>query len=225
MELRIKKVESARGLAPENIPALLDEVGVEFHEIACDNWNWSKCNPNVKFRIAHFSDGLVLHFKVSEGEVRAVETADNGRVWEDSCCEFFVSPDGDDFYYNFECNCIGTLLLHGGKKGDRPDAPTGIYSLVRRWSSLGSQPLDIPSSTLVSASLETQPIDWELVEVIPAAALFRHEIGSFDGKVMKANFYKCGDNLPHPHFLSWSPIDLPEPAFHCPQFFGNIIFE
>ncbi|WP_262895053.1 carbohydrate-binding family 9-like protein, partial [Parabacteroides distasonis] len=26
----------------------------------------------------------------------------------------------------------------------------------------------------------------------------------------------------NPHFVSWSPIDLPEPNFHCPEFFGEI---
>ena len=38
------------------------------------------------------------------------------------------------------------------------------------------------------------------------------------------NFYKCADETMNPHFVSWSPIDLPEPNFHCPEFFGNIHF-
>jgi hypothetical protein len=25
--------------------------------------------------------------------------------------------------------------------------------------------------------------------------------------------------------LSWNPIDLPSPCFHCPDFFGEIVFE
>ena len=40
------------------------------------------------------------------------------------------------------------------------------------------------------------------------------------GGVLYANFYKCGDDTPQPHFISWSPIDLPKPDFHAPQFFG-----
>ena len=36
------------------------------------------------------------------------------------------------------------------------------------------------------------------------------------------NFYKCADETMNPHFVSWSPIDLPEPNFHCPEFFGEI---
>ena len=37
--------------------------------------------------------------------------------------------------------------------------------------------------------------------------------------------YKCGDKLQTPHFLSWAPIDLPKPKFHCPEFFGELVFE
>jgi hypothetical protein len=40
-----------------------------------------------------------------------------------------------------------------------------------------------------------------------------------------ANFYKCGDETPEPHFLSWNPIDLPKPNFHVPQFFGQLELE
>ena len=39
------------------------------------------------------------------------------------------------------------------------------------------------------------------------------------------NLYKCGDNLSHPHFLSWQPIDTPQPDFHRPEFFAAGKFE
>jgi hypothetical protein len=41
---------------------------------------------------------------------------------------------------------------------------------------------------------------------------------------MAANFYKCGNKTVHKHYLSWSPIDLGEPNFHCPEYFGVIRF-
>ena len=34
--------------------------------------------------------------------------------------------------------------------------------------------------------------------------------------------YMCSDDLPVPHFISWSPIHTPEPSFHQPIFFGEI---
>ena len=48
---------------------------------------------------------------------------------------------------------------------------------------------------------------------------------SGDGLKVKGNVYKCGDMLPHPHFLSFFPIDLPKPDFHRPDFFGSVEFE
>lgn len=212
----IKKIDIPASGNLADVPALLDAAGVGFAPVSHDNWHWSDRNPVVKVRAAHASDFMVLHFHVSDNELRAVETADDGRVWEDSCVEFFVSPEGNDFYYNFECNCIGTLLLHGGPAGgDRPSAPSEVYGSVRRWSSLGTGAFE--------AHEEVR--EWDLVEMIPASALFRHDIKSFDGLSMKGNFYKCGDLLPHPHFLSWAPIELPKPMFHCPQFFDAIEFE
>ena len=44
-------------------------------------------------------------------------------------------------------------------------------------------------------------------------------------KEIKANFYKCGDELQTPHFLSWNPIQIEQPDFHRPDFFGTLEFE
>jgi len=41
----------------------------------------------------------------------------------------------------------------------------------------------------------------------------------------RVNFYKCADDTSHPHWLTWSPVDLPEPNFHHPQSFGILQFE
>jgi hypothetical protein len=66
---------------------------------------------------------------------------------------------------------------------------------------------------------------WEVALVIPYSAFFLHDITSLDGKTLRANFYKCGDKLQTPHFLSWNPIGLEKPNFHCPEFFGTLHFE
>lgn len=215
-ELKIARLSALKGIAPQDVPALFDKSGIIFNEIACDDWNWSDRNPKVQFRVAHCGDALAIHFRVSDNELRAVAVGNGGRVWEDSCCEFFVSPESDDFYYNFECSCIGTLWLHGGRKGeDRPEAPECVFDTVKRWSTIGSEPFEAVE----------KDCEWDLVEIIPATALFKHSIKDFSGMKMSANFYKCGDLLPHPHYLSWAPIELPKPAFHCPEFFSKISFE
>ena len=197
------------------VPELLDKAGIPFEHVACDNWKWSDRNPVVTFRFVHCSDKIYLHFHIVETEIIARAAEDDGRVWEDSCCEFFLSPDRNDWYYNFECNCIGTLVLHGGLRGgNRPSGPAEAYSAVRRFTTLGREPI----------GLKTGRFEWDLVEEISVSALWNHDIKSLDGLTMAANFYKCGDALAHPHYLSWNPIDLPKPLFHCPEFFRPILF-
>ena len=213
--LVIKKIE-AKAVEAAAVPALMDAAGIEFNPIACVNWKEYPYQPDVKFRAAHTGDAILLHYQVTEASVRAVATADDGRVWEDACVEFFLSPESNDFYYNFECNCAAKLLLHGGPAGgERPSAAEDVLKSVKRWASLGTEPFEE----------RVGECSWEVALVIPASAIFRHEIADLNGKAMRANFYKCGDLLQTPHFLSWSPIDLPQPKFHCPEFFGEIVFE
>ena len=213
--LTIKKI-NASAVEASAVPALMDAAGIEFNPIATVNWGDFPYQPEVKFRAAHTGDALLLHYQVTEASVRAVALADDGRVWEDSCVECFLSPEGNDFYYNFECNCAAKLLLHGGPAGgERPTASEEVLKSVQRWASLGTEPFEE----------KVGECTWQIALVIPASAIFRHEIADFNGKTMRGNFYKCGDKLQTPHFLSWSPIDLPRPKFHCPEFFGELIFE
>ena len=213
--LVIKKIETG-AVEASAVPTLFDAQGIEWNAIACVNWAEFPYQPEVKFRAAHTGDAILLHYLVTEASVRAVAAADDGRVWEDACVEFFLSPEGNDFYYNFECNCATKLLLHGGPAGgERPTASEEVLKSVKRWSSLGTEPFEE----------RVGECTWEVALVIPASAIFRHEIETFNGKTMRANFYKCGDKLQTPHFLSWAPIELPKPKFHCPEFFGELVFE
>ncbi|MDE6137165.1 MAG: hypothetical protein K2F97_06800, partial [Muribaculaceae bacterium] len=49
----------------------------------------------------------------------------------------------------------------------------------------------------------------------------------YEGKPveMRGNFYKCASATSQPHYLSWNPIDTPEPDFHRPEFFGKLILQ
>ena len=99
--LSVKKVMCTASPEGEAVPSLLDENGIEFQPLDVVNWKDYPYKPEVSFRIAHTGREILLHYKVKEASVRAVASGDNGRVWEDACVEFFVSPEGDDRYYNF----------------------------------------------------------------------------------------------------------------------------
>lgn len=211
-ELNVKKVSAAH-IPVEAIPALLDEEKIAFQSIASVNWKEYPYAPEVQFRIAYTQDAILLHYKVKEASVRAMAGHDNGPVWEDACVEFFSIPAEDGIYYNIECNCAGTLLVGAGAgREGRQHAPQEILDRVQRWSSLGRE------------AFEERVEDgmWEVALIIPFTTFFLHQINSLEGKSIRANFYKCGDALKTPHFLSWNPIDLPSPNFHCLQFFGTI---
>ena len=60
---------------------------------------------------------------------------------------------------------------------------------------------------------------------IPLATFFHDDLSALSGRRARANFYKCGDRLSKPHFLAYFPIGLPQPDFHCPDFFGDLVFE
>ena len=66
---------------------------------------------------------------------------------------------------------------------------------------------------------------WSLMLGLPTSIMHQHKVESWDGLQLKVNLYKCGDNLSKPHFLSWQPIALPQPCFHCPEFFTAIELE
>mgnify|MGYP000828714434 CR=1 FL=1 len=213
--MKVKKISSANVEAC-SLPKLFDEEKIDFQPVQCVNWAEYPYKPKVSFRIAHTKDSILLHFKVREESVRAKYGEDNGSVWTDSCVEFFSVPAGDGVYYNMECNCAGRLLIGAGaERSNRQHASQEILDKVQRWSSLGREDFEE----------RVGECNWEVALVIPYSAFFLHNITSLDGKAIRANFYKCGDKLQTPHFLSWNPIGLEKPNFHCPEFFGALRFE
>lgn len=212
-ELIVTKI-NASGIKASELSTKLSECNVAYQPLDIVNWESYPYRPEVSFRIAYTDEAILLNYKVKEASVRAHYGEDNGRVWTDSCVEFFISPAGDDVYYNLECNCIGTILLGGGAIGDRRHASQEIMDKIERWSSLGNE----------TFGERVGEVGWEVSLVIPYETFFRHEIASLQGETVRANFYKCGDELATPHFVSWSPILLEKPNFHCPEFFGRLRF-
>ncbi len=116
-------------------------------------------------------------------------------------------------YYNFEFNCAGTCLLGFGKsRNKRHQLPEELIGRIRHQSSL-----------MPPAGAEAD-ISWELTVEIPFDVFNYHQITSLNGKKVRANVYKCGDDLPEPHFLAWNNIKTEVPDFHRPEFFGSMEF-
>lgn len=205
------KAQYISGLETLSDSALHEALsGLESHVIDNVNWQEFPYRPSVNFRMACSDKAVAILFEVTENHVKAVAMENNGPVWEDSCVEFFAQwPDGKH-YTNFEMNCAGTLLA--AKRTSRHDpAPftPEQMAMIRRITSLPHREIDSKSAGQ----------SWWAIEVVP------YEAFGYDVKPesIRANLYKCGDKCDQVHFLSWSPIGLPSPDFHCPAFFGEII--
>lgn len=184
------------------------------HSISSQNWVEAS-DVHAKFSIRHDGTSIYLYYQVEEPEIRAVNTKYNSPVWEDSCVEFFLAFGGDDGYYNFEINAIGTVL--------------GAFGIDRNKRFHLADSLLMTIETI--PSLERKPIEnkegrtfWSMQLIIPVRVFHFSKIKNLSGVDAKANFYKCGDKLKHPHFLSWKPVLTSTPDFHSPGYFGQLYF-
>lgn len=192
------------------------ELEIEALQLEVVNWKDFPYKPDVSVRIAYNENELFLRYKVNEQAIKAEITENNGPVWTDSCVEFFLSPEGNDEYYNLEMTCIGTALLGFRKKGEPATHATGEQiASIRRISSLGDRPF----------SEQKMNTKWDITIAIPWEVFFNHALRPLQGKKMRGNFYKCGDGLTVPHFVSWTKIKTDKPSFHVPESFGGLEFE
>ena len=176
--------------------------------------------PPTRIRLLYDAEGLCLHFHVADRYVRAAIQEHQGKVYQDSCVEFFFSPTGrgTEGYFNLEMNCGGFMLFRWRKApGDEPVA-INIHD-IRRMDLVPSLPHHLPDEI-------QEPVTWRLVCHIPFAVLQNYS-GFYPpraGDIWRANFHKCADACSYPHWLCWSPILSPKINFHQPHFFGKLIF-
>ncbi len=212
-ELVIKKWNTPENASWEIITSSLELSS--WNDIDVVNWPEYNYHPLVQFRMMYSDTEILLQYRVKEKYIRAVATHDHGEVWKDSCVEFFVAPANDGIYYNFEFNCCGVCLLAAGtSRHGREKAPLEVVTQTRRLPSLGR-------NIFQERTINT---DWNIVLAIPYSCFFKHPEYSPTGKNVRANFYKCGDDLTEPHYLSWNPIGTEKPDFHRPEYFGLLHF-
>lgn len=209
--LNVPYLASLSGASLEEVSMALNAL--ERHKIDQQPWSEFAYKPTVSFSIAHSGDMLLLKYFVLESTVKALYTQPNDPVYEDSCVEFFVAIEGDQRYYNFEFNVIGTCKLnYGPNRNNR--------KLISKQAIL-----DIMFITSITNGNADGNIRWEITVAIPLTTFTEHNLTSLHGVACKGNFYKCGDELPIPHFLAWNNITTPLPDFHVPESFAEILFE
>jgi hypothetical protein len=116
-------------------------------------------------------------------------------------------------YINFEFNCAGIChAARGEGRNNRVLLSLDEYKNIRRHSTVERGIFDEKEGIF----------EWELNVAIPFEVMGL-DPDNLPDKI-KGNFYKCADGTANPHYVTWSPINLPSPDYHCPGFFGDIFF-
>lgn len=195
--------------------------GVEPIEINQSMANVPAYQPTAKAKMLYDDHNLYIIFQVKDCYVRSLVTATQGRVYEDSCVEFFFSPDANSplNYFNIETNCGGTILME-------------YHNLaLKKWSSMPVKDVnDIEIAHSMPRVVDPQ-IDsvttWTLEYRVPISMLKKFAKVTQPGKgvTWNANFYKLKETGFNIHYKTWSVIESVEPDFHLPQFFGKLQFQ
>lgn len=180
-------------------------------------------HPLAQVRVLYDDDAMHGIFRVEDRFVRCVHSGFQAPVCRDSCVEFFFEPHVGDGYLNMEFNCGGSFLSYYIRDCTRigDDGFADFTAMtpeqaasVRVWTSLPER----------VEPERTEPVVWTLQFRIPFCVVeaFTGPLGKLQGVEWRGNFYKCGDETSHPHWLSWAPVD--ELNFHLPRCFETLRF-
>ena len=173
-----------------------------------DSINWQEqypIAPETKFTLAHTDEMLYVRFEV-KGEVPlATKTEDLEHVNEDACVEIFIANADNTRYWNFEFNAAG--VCNASHRKSRKEEVVRLNT--EQLQSIKRFPVQLCAA------------HWSLLIAIPLSLI---ELDLSREHARRANLYKCGDKTAMKHYASWNPINAPAPAFHLPEFFGEIHF-
>lgn len=158
-------------------------------------------------------DKEYLHVRLTakESEILARFVGDADPVCQDSCLEMFLCPIAEDSrYFNIEVNPNGASFFGFGH--NREDIirlhPWNVRELLNietyQEGNFWSVRFDIPERVI---------------------RLFMPEFSLKKGHRMRANFYKCGEDIKPAHEMIWNPITNGNSDFHQSEFFGDLILQ
>lgn len=187
-----------------------DWTKVPTGKIDCFQWEQPGFSrPESSFQMCFVeNEGIFVKMFSLEKNLRITCSGRDGHVWEDSCLEFFFSPEKDAGYLNTEMNPCGAFLTQVGKERNHRKFLKELTD----------------TSPLVKGF--TNENGWG-VELFVPCRLFKEAFGvdfcAAPG-VYKGNFYKCADKAKAPHYGSFSPMRKELTfGFHDPEFFATII--
>jgi hypothetical protein len=194
----------------------------EVAEVAHFRPESSSHRPKTLVRLLASAVGLHGIFHVQDRYVRCLRQNYFDDVWKDSCVEFFVQPKAEAGYFNFEFNCGGAFLCNYILDPTR--TPRG-FARAEKMPPESAAQVKVQSSLPRMVEPEvSSPINWTLAFFVPFGVFeqFVGPVGHVQGQTWRGNFFKCAEEVSHPHWASWSPVD--EFNFHLPRCFGELRF-
>jgi hypothetical protein len=210
--LQIPQLKGLRHKSLKEINEVLDTMPVQ--PIEQQPWPQFYSSCKTWFTIAHTSNDILLKFTVAETTLHASSRQTNGEVSRDNCVELFIAFESNKRYYNLEFNCLGSCkVAYGTGRHNRRLVPAVMINKIEK-------------ELLLQCSMnDNNPaFDWEITLRIPKEVFCFTNLECFDGVKADVNFFKCGDDLPEPHFLVWNMIHADKPDFHLPEFFRPVVF-
>lgn len=177
--------------------------------------------PTVFVKLVYSDTDLYVIFKVLDQYVKSIAQEYQGKVYEDSCVEFFFTPadNSRNGYFNLETNC-GGVQLFGFNSND------GVEDVLIKYEDYKNIEVAHSLPKLIDNEIK-EKVTWYIEYKIPIEVLSKYfeNVKLVSETVWRGNFYKCADKTSHPHWLTWNKVENPTPNFHLPQFFGTLIFE
>ena len=177
--------------------------------------------PEVQAKVAYDREAIYVIFQVDDRYVKCSVDEYQGPVSRDSCVEFFFTPGTDlsKGYFNLEVNCGGTALFAYQKE-------RGVGRVHIPRSDFNKIDLAHSMPRIVVPERE-EPVTWTIeyripFDILPKYTEVKRPAPGFE---WRANLYKIASRTSHPHYLTWSYVDHPEPQFHLPQYFGTLVFQ
>jgi hypothetical protein len=177
------------------------------------DWSGEEAPPGrrAETRILWDSDGVSFRFTYRQTEPPVVAEAPRTDVktiglWERDVCEVFVAPDTKepDKYYEFEAAPTGEwldleILWKPDERETGWDYRSGMETAARVIGDGVTIVIRVP---------------WSAFGRVPR-----------QGERWRVNFFRCSGIDPTRGYVTWRPTRTPEPTFHLPQAFGELIFK
>jgi len=173
------------------------------------DWQGHRADPQreTEVRLLWTPETLFLKFQARFREITVFPDADpSGRrdhLWERDVAEAFLQPDSSAplLYKEFEVSPNGMWIDLDLSHGQRSDLQSGLRRRVQ---------------------LNEENRTWIAELALPMKCL----TPSFDPTaIWRANFFRVEGPVEPRFYSAWQPTRTPQPNFHVPEAFGDLIFK